>query len=284
MAILVDEQSRIIIQGITGREGSYYARQMLLDGTRVLGGVTPGKGGEWIESKPVFDTVKAALNATEANVSLVCVPAAYATDAIYEAVDAGIPLVICITNGVPIQDVMKVREYARSSKTCLLGPNCAGVISPGLANVGMIPAAVASPGSVGIVSKSGTLLYAVMHEFTRLGLGQSTCVSIGSDPIVGTSFRDVLELFEHDVNTEKIVLLGEIGGHAEVDAAEYIKRMTKPVVSYITGSSAPENQVMGHRGAIIENGRGDASEKIAAMLKAGAKVADSLEEVPFLFP
>lgn len=283
MAILADKNTRLIVQGITGGEGSFHTKQMVDYGTNVVGGVTPGKGGEWVEGKPVFDTVKAAVEATDANATLIFVPPPFAPDAIFEAVDSGIELIVCITEGIPILDMMKVYEYVRRSKSRLIGPNCPGLLTPGQAKIGIMPGYIAKPGGVGVVSKSGTLTYEVVYALSEAGMGQSTCVGIGGDPIIGTSFVDVLEMFENDPETEKVAILGEIGGRAEIDAAEYIKaHMTKPVAAFIAGRSAPEGTRMGHAGAIVEGGEGTAEEKIEALQQAGARVADNPEQIPAL--
>lgn len=283
MAILVNKETRLIVQGITGREGSFHTRQMLDYGTNLVGGMTPGKGGEWVHGKPVFDTVKKAVDATGANASIIYVAAPYAPDAIYEAIDAGIELIVCITEGIPILDMMKVYEYLKHSSSRLIGPNCPGLLAPGIAKIGIMPGYIAKPGNVGVVSKSGTLTYEVVYALTNAGYGQTTCVGIGGDPIIGTNFVEILRMFEEDPETEKVVLIGEIGGRAEVDAAEYIKsHMTKPVAAFIAGKSAPPGTRMGHAGAIIEGGEGTATEKIEALLDAGARVADNPEQIPSL--
>lgn len=283
MAILADKNTRLLVQGITGREGSFHTHQMLEFGTQVVGGVTPGKGGEWVHGLPVFDTVKTCVEATGANTSLIYVPAAFAADALYEAADAGVELIVCITEGIPIVEMMKVYEYIRHSGSRLVGPNCPGLLTPGQAKVGIMPGYIASPGTVGVVSKSGTLTYEVVYALTEAGMGQSTCVGIGGDPIIGTNFVDVLRLFEDDPATEKVVLIGEIGGRAEIDAAEFIKEhMTKPVAAFIAGKSAPEGTRMGHAGAIVEGGEGTATEKIAALVDAGVRVADNPDQIPQL--
>ncbi|MBL8161592.1 MAG: succinate--CoA ligase subunit alpha [Anaerolineae bacterium] len=283
MAILADKNTRLLVQGITGREGSFHTQQMIEYGTNIVGGVTPGKGGEWVHSKPVFDTVKKAVDATGANASIIYAPAAVAPDAIYEAVDAGMGLIVCITEGIPILDMMKVYDYIKRTSSRLVGPNCPGLLTPGQAKVGIMPGYIAKPGNVGVVSKSGTLTYEVVYALTQAGMGQSTCIGIGGDPIIGTNFVEVLSMFEEDPETEKVVLIGEIGGRAEVDAAEYIKaHMTKPVAAFIAGKSAPPGTRMGHAGAIIEGGEGTAAEKIAALLDAGCKVADNPEQIPSL--
>ena len=283
MAILADKNTRLLVQGITGREGNFHTKQMIEYGTNVVGGVTPGKGGEWVYSKPVFDTVKKAIDATGANTSIIYAPAAVAPDAIYEAVDAGIDLVICITEGIPILDMIKVYDYVMKSKSRLIGPNCPGLLTPGQAKVGIMPGYIATPGNVGVVSKSGTLTYEVVFALTQAGMGQTTCLGIGGDPVIGTNFVDALRMFEDDPETEKVVLIGEIGGRAEIDAAEFIKaNMTKPVAAFIAGKSAPPGTRMGHAGAIIEGGEGTATEKIEALIAAGVKLADNPEQIPGL--
>lgn len=284
MAILADKNTRLLIQGITGREGSYHAKQMIEYGTNVVGGVTPGKGGEWFEGRiPVFDTVKEARQATGANATCIFVPPRFAADAIFEAIDAKIELIVCITEGIPIADMMRVRTYIDASSSRLVGANCPGLLTPGQAKVGIIPGYAGLPGSVGIVSKSGTLTYEVMSALSQRGIGQSTCVGIGGDPVSGTNFIDVLQMFEDDPQTEKIVLIGEIGGDAEQKAAEYIKtKMTKPVVAFIAGKAAPEGRTMGHAGALIESGKGTHAEKVEALKAANIKVADHPEQIPDL--
>lgn len=275
MAILVDEHTRLVVQGITGREGEFHTRQMLAYGTKVVAGVTPGKGGMEVAGVPVFDTMAQAVSATAANTSIVYVPARFAPDAICEAVDAGIALVVCITEGIPALDMVRVCEYVRRQGARLIGPNCPGVISPGRAKVGIMPGHIHTPGPVGVVSRSGTLTYEVVDALSRAGLGQSTCVGIGGDPLIGTSFLDVLELFQADSETRAIVLIGEIGGTDEERAAHYIAgHVTKPVVAYIAGRTAPPGKRMGHAGAIIEGGTGTAAEKIAALRSAGVEVAE----------
>ncbi|MGC8959645.1 MAG: succinate--CoA ligase subunit alpha [Chloroflexia bacterium] len=275
MAILVDENTRLVVQGITGREGEFHTRQMLSYGTKVVAGVTPGKGGQEVAGVPVFDTVARAVAATAANTSIVYVPARFAPDAICEAVDAGIALVVCITEGIPALDMVRVCEYVRRQGARLIGPNCPGVISPGRAKVGIMPGHIHTPGPVGVVSRSGTLTYEVVDALSRAGLGQSTCVGIGGDPVIGTSFLDVLELFQADPETQAIVLIGEIGGTDEERAARYVaEHVTKPVVAYIAGRTAPPGKRMGHAGAIIEGGTGTAAEKIAALRSAGVEVAE----------
>ncbi|MCR4407818.1 MAG: succinate--CoA ligase subunit alpha [Anaerolineae bacterium] len=283
MSILVDKDTRLLVQGITGREGEFHTRQMLEYGTQVVAGVTPGKGGEWVASVPVFDTVHEAVTATGANTSIVYVPARFAPDAIYEAADAGIELVVCITEGIPVLDMLRVRAYLAAKGTRLIGPNCPGVITPGEAKVGIMPGHIHIPGPVGVVSRSGTLTYEVVHALTRAGLGQSTAVGIGGDPIIGSSFVDILALFEDDPLTDYVVLIGEIGGTDEERAAEFIAaEMSKPVVAFIAGRTAPPGKRMGHAGAIIEGGTGTAAEKIAAFEKVGVRVASRPDEIPEL--
>ncbi len=285
MSILVDKNTRLIVQGITGNEGLFHTTQMVAYGTNVVGGVTPGKGGEWVlDGKvPVFDSVKTARDATDANATIIFVPARFAPDAMYEAADAGIPLIICITEGVAVQDMMRVRNYLDQKKVRLIGPNCPGLLTPGEAKVGIIPGNIAIPGNVGVVSRSGTLTYEVLYAMKNLNMGASTCVGIGGDPINGTNFRDVLEMFEHDPKTEKVIMIGEIGGNEEEKAAEYISsKMTKPVAGFIAGQTAPPGKRMGHAGAIIEGGAGTAADKIKAMEAAGVKVAKHPEEIPTL--
>lgn len=283
MAILADKHSRIIVQGITGREGSFHTGKMIEYGTNVVGGVTPGKGGEWVHGKPVFDTVKAAVEATDADTSMILVPAAWAADAIYEAIDAKIRLIVCLTEGIPLMDMMRVYEYLKASSSRLIGPNCPGLLTPGQAKIGFMPGYIGKPGNVGVVSKSGTLTYETVAALSASGFGQTTCVGIGGDPLIGTNFVEVLGMFEDDPDTEKVVLMGEIGGRAEIDAAEFIKnKMTKPVVAFIAGRSAPPNTRMGHAGAIVEGGAGGAEEKIEALRSAGVRIADNPEQIPDL--
>ncbi|MBK8615966.1 MAG: succinate--CoA ligase subunit alpha [Anaerolineales bacterium] len=286
MSILVDKNTRLIVQGVTGNEGLFHTTQMVAYGTNVVGGVTPGKGGEWVlDGKlPVFDSVKMAKAATDANATVIFVPARFAPDAMFEAADAGIPLVICITEGVPVQDMMRVRNYLDQKKIRLIGPNCPGLLTPGEAKVGIIPGDIAISGNVGVVSRSGTLTYEVLYAMKNLGMGASTCVGIGGDPINGTNFLDVLEMFEHDPKTEKVIMIGEIGGSEEEKAAQYIaEKMTKPVAAFIAGQTAPAGKRMGHAGAIIEGGAGTAADKIKALEAAGVKVAKHPEEIPTLF-
>jgi succinyl-CoA synthetase alpha subunit len=276
VSILVDKNTRLLVQGITGREGEFHTRQMVAYGTNVVAGVTPGRGGQTaIDGKvPVFNTIAEAVAATGANVSIIYVPAPFAPDAIREAAAAGIPLIVCITEGIPANDMVSSYSFVKERGGRLIGPNCPGLLTPGEAKVGIIPGNIAAPGPVGVVSKSGTLTYETVDALTRLGLGQSTIVGIGGDPIIGTTFVDVLELFEADEATKAIVLIGEIGGSAEIDAAEYIKaHVTKPVVSFIAGQTAPPGKRMGHAGAIISGGEGTAQEKIAALAAVGVKIA-----------
>ena len=272
-----------MVQGITGRQGGFHAKLMMEYGTDVVGGVTPGKGGEWFEGKPVFDTMRSAVETTNADVSLVTVPARFAGDAVMEAADAGIRLVVCLTEHIPVADMMRVVAFCRRRGTRLIGPNCPGVMTPGQAKVGIIPAMVAMPGNAGVVSKSGTLTYEVGFAMKNAGIGISTIVGIGGDPVIGTTFVEVLEMFENDPETEKVALLGEIGGSAEIAAADYIRNaMTKPVAAFIAGRSAPPGKRMGHAGAIVDGGEGSAEEKIQALEAAGARVAANPEEIPGL--
>jgi succinyl-CoA synthetase alpha subunit len=285
MSILVDKNTRLLVQGITGNEGLFHTTQMVAYGTNVVGGVTPGKGGEWVlDGKvPVFDSVKTAKDATDANATVIFVPARFAADAMFEAADAGIPLVICITEGVAVSDMMRVRNYLDQKKVRLVGPNCPGLLTPGEAKVGIIPGNIAIPGNVGVVSRSGTLTYEVLYAMKNLGMGATTCVGIGGDPVNGTNFLNVLEMFEHDPKTEKVIMIGEIGGNEEEKAAEYIRTtMTKPVASFIAGQTAPPGKRMGHAGAIIEAGAGTAADKVKALEAAGVKVAKHPEEIPTL--
>jgi succinyl-CoA synthetase alpha subunit len=285
MSILVDKNTRLIVQGVTGNEGLFHTTQMVAYGTNVVGGVTPGKGGEWVlDGKlPVFDSVKTAREATDANATIIFVPARFAPDAMFEAADAGIPLIICITEGVPVQDMMRVRNYLDQKKVRLVGPNCPGLLTPGEAKVGIIPGDIAIAGNIGVVSRSGTLTYEVLYAMKNLGMGASTCVGIGGDPVNGTNFLDVLEMFEHDPKTEKVIMIGEIGGNEEEKAAAYIgSKMTKPVAAFIAGQTAPPGKRMGHAGAIIEAGAGTAADKVKALEAAGVKVAKHPEEIPTL--
>ncbi len=280
MSILVDKNTRLLVQGITGREGEFHTRQMIEYGTTVVGGVTPGRGGETVLGLPIFNTVQDAVQATKANASIIYVPAAFAPDSMIEAADAGLPLVVCITEGIPTLDMVKVYAYLKLKGTRLIGPNCPGLLTPGEAKVGILPGYIGKKGPVGVVSRSGTLTYEVVWELTNRGIGQTTCVGIGGDQIIGTSFVDVLELFEADVKTKLVVMIGEIGGADEERAADFIKaKMTKPVVGFIAGRTAPEGKRMGHAGAIISGGKGTAAEKVAALEAAGVKVAKSPQEI-----
>jgi succinyl-CoA synthetase alpha subunit len=285
MSILVDKNTRLLVQGITGNEGLFHTQQMYAYGTQVVAGVTPGKGGEWVLNGkiPVFDSVRMAVEATGANTSIIFVPARFSPDAIFEAADAGLPLVICITEGVPVQDMMRVRNYLDQKGTRLIGPNCPGLLTPGEAKVGIIPGDISMPGKVGVVSRSGTLTYEVLYALKQVGMGVSTCVGIGGDPINGTNFIDCLSMFEDDPHTDQVVLIGEIGGTDEEKAAEFIAdHMTKPVAGFIAGQTAPPGKRMGHAGAIVEGGSGLAADKIAALKQAGVKVAKHPEEIPSL--
>ncbi|MGD9050183.1 MAG: succinate--CoA ligase subunit alpha [Anaerolineae bacterium] len=280
MSILVDKSTRLVVQGITGREGEFHARQMVEYGTNVVAGVTPGKGGGWVAGIPVFDTMHEAREATEANTSIIYVPARFAPDAILEAVDAGISVVVCITEGIPVLDMIKVRAYLDCSDARLIGPNCPGVITPGEVKVGIMPGHIHTPGPIGVVSRSGTLTYEVVHALTERGLGQSTAIGIGGDPINGTDFIDALRMFEEDSQTKQVVLIGEIGGTDEQRAAEFIARyMSKPVTAFIAGQTAPPGKRMGHAGAIIQGGEGTAAEKIAAFEAVGVRVAKHPGEI-----
>jgi succinyl-CoA synthetase alpha subunit len=280
MAIIVDSETRLVVQGITGREGSFHATRNKAYGTNVVAGVTPGKGGADVEGIPVFDSVRDAAAETSPNTAMVFVPARFAADAIYEAVDAGIGTVICITEGIPAHDMLRVYNYVRPLGIILVGPNCPGILSPGKANVGIIPAEIFREGNVGLVSRSGTLTYQIGHELTQLGIGQSTIVGIGGDPVVGSSFLDVLERFESDEETEYVVMVGEIGGAEEEKAAEFIEaRMTKPVIAYIAGFTAPPGKTMGHAGAIISGTAGTAQAKKEALEAHGVRVGTNPTEV-----
>lgn len=276
MAVLIDENTRLLVQGLTGREGTFHARQAQACGTRIVGGVTPGKGGTSHEGWPIFNTVHDAVAATGANASVIFVPPPFAADAIMEAADAGIALVVCITEGIPVLDVLKALTFLAGRPTRLIGPNCPGIISPGKGKAGIIPHHIVREGTIGIVSKSGTLTYEAIHQLTRQGFGQTTCIGIGGDPLIGTSFVDALALFQADCATEAVIMIGEIGGSAEEDAAAWIRtHFTKPVVGFIAGRTAPPGRRMGHAGAIISGGQGTAVEKMAALSNAGVRVVKS---------
>jgi succinyl-CoA synthetase alpha subunit len=280
MAVLIDRNTRLIVQGITGREGTFHAKQAAAYGTKVVGGVTPGKGGTTHEGWPVFNTVADAVRETGADASVIFVPPAFAADAIMEAADAGLALAVCITEGIPTVDMLRALTVVRASKTRLIGPNCPGLITAGQAKAGIIPGHICQEGRVGIVSKSGTLTYEAIHQLTKLGLGQTTCIGIGGDPLIGTSFIDALGLFAGDPATEAVVMIGEIGGTAEEEAAEFIaKSFRKPVVGFIAGQTAPPGRRMGHAGAIIAGGKGTAAEKMAALSQAGVRVVKSPADI-----
>ncbi|MGD0778001.1 MAG: succinate--CoA ligase subunit alpha [Candidatus Solibacter sp.] len=273
MSVLVDKNTRLIVQGFTGREGTFHAQQSIAYGTTVVGGVVPGKGGSKHLDLPVFDTVEQAAKATGANATVIFVPPPFAGDAIMEAADAGLPLVVCITEGIPTLDMVKAWQFLQGKKTRLIGPNCPGIISPGKCKIGIMPASIHLEGHVGVVSRSGTLTYEAVGQLTKLGIGQSTCIGIGGDPIIGTTFLDALELFNADPDTHAIIMIGEIGGNAEETAAAYIKaNVSKPVIGFVAGQTAPPGRRMGHAGAIIAGGSGKASDKIKAMEEAGITV------------
>jgi succinyl-CoA synthetase alpha subunit len=285
MSIMINKNTRLVVQGITGHDGLFHTQQMAAYGTNVVAGVTPGKGGEWVlDGKiPVFDSVKVAVDAAGANTSVIFVPARFAADAIFEAADAGLRLIVCISEGIPVQDMMRVRDYLDQKNIRLVGPNCPGLLTPGESKVGIIPGDISFPGNIGVVSRSGTLTYEVLYALKLQNLGVSTCVGIGGDPINGTNFIDALSMFEADPHTDKVVMIGEIGGSDEEKAAEYIAdHMTKPVVSFIAGQTAPAGKRMGHAGAIVEGGSGLASDKIKALLAAGVQVAQHPEQIPEL--
>jgi len=277
MSILVDENTRVVVQGITGREGTFHTRQMLDYGTVVAAGVTPGKGGQKVDDIPVFNTVKEAIEKEGVNTSCIFVPPPFAADTILEAASSGIEIIVCITEGIPTIDMVKVASYLRDKDTVLIGPNCPGIISPGKTKIGIMPGFIHEPGSIGVISRSGTLTYEVVSQLAKVGLGQSTCIGIGGDPIIGTTFIDLLKRFNNDPDTEAVALIGEIGGTAEEEAAEYIKNeFNKPVVAFIAGQTAPPGKRMGHAGAIISGGKGRAEDKIKALEAAGIKVSREL--------
>ncbi len=282
MAILADKNTRLLVQGITGREGAFHSQEMIAYGTQIVAGVTPGKGGQRAcdGQVPVFDTVAEAVDETGANASIIYVPARFAPDAVIEAADASVPLIVCITEGIPVLDMIDVRAYLDQQGSRLVGPNCPGLLSPGQAKVGIMPGHIATPGAVGVVSRSGTLTYEVVYALTSRGIGQTTCVGIGGDPIIGTDFIDALRLFEEDPETEQVVLIGEIGGAAEERAAQFIdERMTKPVTAFVAGRTAPPGKRMGHAGAIIQGGTGTAADKIAAFEAVDVPVAQHPEQI-----
>ena len=285
MSILINGETRLLVQGITGHEGAFHTQQMLKDGTNIVAGVTPGKGGEWVlDGKiPVFDSVNLAVEVTGVNASVIFVPAMFAGDAILEAVSAGIKLIVCITEGIPIKEMLLVKHVIQEQDVCLIGPNSPGILSPGTSKVGIIPSSITQKGNVGVISRSGTLTYEVIYSLMKAGIGTSTCVGIGGDPIIGTNFTEILSHFEGDSQTDVVVMIGEIGGMEEEHAAAYIaNNLTKPVISFIAGQAAPANQRMGHAGAIIEGGVGGAEEKIKALRDAGVQVAQYPEEIPDL--
>ncbi len=282
MSILLDQASRVIVQGITGREGQFHTKNMLAAKTALVGGVTPGKGGTQVEGVPVFDTVAQAKQETKANASCIFVPPAGAADAIMEAADAGIRLIVCITENIPVLDMVRVMIRVKEKQVRLIGPNCPGLCTPGVGKIGIIPYSIFREGRVGFISRSGTLTYEVVSLLTSAGIGQSTCVGIGGDPIIGTTFTDCLRLFERDEQTDAVVMCGEIGGSDEEDAAEYIKEMSKPVVGFISGRTAPPGKRMGHAGAIVSGNTGTAQGKVAALQAAGVPVADTIFDIPDL--
>ncbi|MCX6555774.1 MAG: succinate--CoA ligase subunit alpha [Candidatus Aminicenantes bacterium] len=280
MSILVDEKTRVIVQGFTGREGTFHASQMIEYGTRVVGGITPGKGGQIHLDKPVFNTVEEAVREEGAEASIIFVPAQFAADAIIEAALAGIGLIVCISEGIPVQDMVKVKNFIRTTRSRLIGPNCPGIISPGKCKVGIMPSRIHRQGKIGIISRSGTLTYLAVNQITSQGLGQSTGIGIGGDPLIGTTFVDVLEMFRKDEQTEAVVMIGEIGGSLEEQAAEYIgKKFKKPVVAFIAGQTAPAGRRMGHAGAIISGGRGTALEKMEILKRNGVRVVENPAEI-----
>ena len=280
MAILVDDNTRLLVQGITGREGAFHTGRMLESGTQVVAGVTPGKGGQNYEGVPIFNTVEDAVEETGANASVIFVPAAFAADAVFESLDSGLSTICCITEGVPVHDMMRVANYLRLKDATLIGPNCPGVLSPGKSNVSIMPRDIFTPGNVGVVSRSGTLTYQIVNELTQRGIGQSSAVGIGGDPIIGTDFIEILKKFEADPETDCVVMIGEIGGNAEQLAAEYVQsEMQTPVVAYIAGFTAPEGKTMGHAGAIVSGGESTAEAKSEALRRAGIRAATNPSEV-----
>lgn len=280
MSIFIDEKSRLVVQGITGRDGSFHAKQMKQYGTNVVAGTSPGKGGQEVDGIPVYNSMKQAVNETEANTSIIFVPSQFAIDAMYEAADAGVKLIVAISEGIPVIDMIKVTEYLERKGVLLIGPNSPGLISPGKSKVGILPGQIFNKGKVGLISRSGTLTYEIVDHITKSGLGESTCIGIGGDPIIGTDFIDCLKLFEQDPETKAVVLIGEIGGNAEETAAQYVQEnMTKPVVGFIVGKTAPPGKRMGHAGAIISGGSGTAAEKIVALENAGIRVANEPSEI-----
>lgn len=281
MSILVDGNTRVVVQGITGKEGSFHTTQMIEYNTNIVAGVTPGKGGQNFLNIPIYNTVKEAKERTDANTSVIFVPPPFAADAIMEAAASGLRLVVCITEGVPASDMVKVKYFLNSTNTTLVGPNCPGVITPGKGKIGIMPGFIHSPGNIGVISRSGTLTYEAVDQLTKQGLGQSTCIGIGGDPVIGSNFVDLLSLFAHDDGTDGVVLIGEIGGTAEEEAAEWVvnNHFIKPIVAFIAGQTAPPGRRMGHAGAIIAGGKGTAEEKMKALKKAGITVVDSPSEI-----
>lgn len=282
LGILINKDTKVLVQGITGHEGLVQAKQMIDFGTNIAGGVTPGKGGTRVLGRPVFNSVKEALDETDANASVIFIPPKFAADGIFEAIDNGIELIVCITEGIPVHDMMRVWAYIKNSSSRLLGPNCPGITTPGASKIGIMPNPIHMPGNIGVVSRSGTLTYEIVDTLSKNGIGQSTSVGIGGDPVNGTSFVDILELFENDPDTHAVVLVGEIGGTAEEEAICFIKKMSKPVIGYVVGVSAPQGKTMGHAGAIISMGVGTAAEKIQAFENAGITVAKSPTEIVHL--